>query len=166
VRFQLAAKLLEQPLVSNDEQWLIRRLEQVEKRAVCRPRVDPVPIGQQPHCSATARRFEQPDAKLLLQDLDDGVELWNRKSALAQVGKDQQFKEFDGRVAALGVAACGCATRRNRGREEVARVPYLQLSGSQPGQRRYLPRAVGFLQSHLVTGSPGYPVIELTNLTR
>jgi hypothetical protein len=72
-------------------------------------RVDLFTVGQQLYRSAATGRVEQPGGEPVGEDVQDRVELMDRKSPLPQIGQDQQFEELNGRVPPLGVPAGGGA---------------------------------------------------------
>src|SRR5207247_4352112 len=86
--------------------------------------------------------------ELVFQDSQNQMELMDREAAPPQVGEHEQLEEVDRRVAPLGVAAGRRAVRRDGRRHQPARIPHLQLTGSETGERRHLARAVGFFQLH------------------
>src|SRR5262245_43998737 len=141
----LAAQLLEQPFVADDQQGLRRCFQQVEERAAVRARVDVAAVGQELHRAASTRRLEQALAEVLAQDSQQLVELMDRKPSPPEIGENQELEKLDGRIATLSVAA-GLGTMRLDGRrQEAAGVPDLQLPRGQAGQRGNLTRAVRLL---------------------
>src|SRR6266571_565082 len=122
-RAKRRAQILQQTFVSDDEQRLRRRLQQVEERAARRPRVDLPAVRQQLHRAAAARRVEETLPELLLQDPEDLVKLMDRESAAPEIGEDQQLEQLDRCVAPLRIAAGGSLVRRNGRRQQTTRVP-------------------------------------------
>ena len=141
---QAGAQCLEAVLAQH-QQRLPGRLQQVVERAGIGPRVDVQLVDQQRDRSVVTERLEEPDAEVLSEGCQDLADPLRREPAASQLGERRQLVEVDRRVAPLGEAARRGWLRGHARRQKLTRVPPLQLSGGQPGQRRHLARAVALL---------------------
>src|SRR5208282_4491171 len=90
--------------------------------------------------------FNQPFAKLFLEETDDQADLLQREAALAKLANDGHLGHVVERVDAL--------VPFPRGDDDAALVPPLELARGDSGQRYYLVRCEGLLHRFRAETNP------------
>ena len=151
--FQL--QLFQLLFVPDDQQWLARRAQQIEKLTVIGARVHICSVCQKCDRPAAADGIKQSDPEFFVQSFEEQPYFRDRQAVSAQVREYDELEEINGRIPPLRESTRFGAMRRDRRLDQFSRIPPLKLACRKAGNGRDLARAVVLFQIRAHGGSSG-----------